>query len=135
MENDGLIYRPLVQSLTQSSPEKDNSYDINDLIGPTYDEVSFPVEPVKDWFQPSNFDRKSVSEDKPDNYVDERVTAPGRVYKPSEKENFKRDLHDVYTNVIMDEYGFDEDLASEYAKRIVAQDALESRWGQSDLVK
>lgn len=44
------------------------------------------------------------------------------------------DLFEAYTTALKAR-GFDEDRAIEFAKRITAQDALESRYGQSSLSK
>ena len=63
-----------------------------------------------------------------DNYVGERVPGKGKVYKPSEKEQFKFDLLNAYVNELQ-KRGMDSDTALAYGKRIVAQDALESKYG------
>lgn len=132
-QKGGLTYQPFVKSVT--NPTQNYSEEtIQDFLGPTQ-ETSFPVEPVRIWIQPENFDWNFKQEDdEMDNYVGERVPGKGKVYKPSEKEQFKFDLLNAYVNELQ-KRGMDSDTALAYGKRIVAQDALESKYGQSGLSK
>lgn len=124
-----LIYQPLIQSLIQSQPKKATQ----PVIGTVTQQESepFPVEPVREWVQPEDFNWKAVIQPKPDNYVGERV---GKVYKASEQEQFKSDLYNAYLKALKAR-GFKDEEASDFAKRIVAQDALESGYGTSSLSK
>ena len=74
-----------------------------------------------------------MAESRPDNYVGERV-GNGKVYKASEQEQFKSDLYNAYLKALKIR-GFNDEEASDFAKRIVAQDALESGYGTSSLSK
>lgn len=127
---NGLIYQSLVSSVMPEEYKKETP--ISEDLGPVYQSPSFVVEPVKEWVQPDNFDWNGVIEERPDNYVIDWDKAPGKVYKSSEKEEFKSDLYNAYMKVLTNR-GVDEDTAGEYAKRLVSQDALESRYGQSSL--
>lgn len=128
----GLTYQPFIKSIISSKqvlPQKES------FVSSVDNSESFPVEPVREWVQPENFDWKTtIEESKPDNYVGEKVSNVGKVYKDSEREEFKSDLLNAYIAELK-KRGFDEKHAEEYAKRIVAQDALESKYGQSSLVK
>lgn len=106
---------------------------LQDYLGSVVDETPFPVEPVKVDYAPAfSF---YTPEKKPDNYVERsEFNGRGRPYKTTEKEQFKTDLLDAYTKALVNR-GLDEDSAVTYAKRLVAQDALESRYGQSALAK
>lgn len=130
-QNGGLTYQPLIQSIV--TPAKKSEETINDFLGPMKEDLPFEVEPVKIWNQPINFNW-NIQYEEPDNYVGERALPTGKVYKTSEKENFKADLLNAYTAELQ-KRGFDEQDSVAYAKRIVAQDALESRYGQSGLSK
>lgn len=53
-EYDGLVYKPLIQSVI---PQKNESEDtIYDFLDQKTQESNFPVEPVREWIQPDNFD-------------------------------------------------------------------------------
>ena len=56
------------------------------------------------------------------------------MYTSKEKEQFRDDLYNAYLDSLITR-GFDQDEAVEYAKRLVAQDALESGYGTSSLSK
>lgn len=124
---NNLTYQPYIKSITNPQPEREET--ISDVLGPV--ETPFEVEPVKLWYQPVDFNWNT---EKPDNYVGERVAPTGKVYSSAERDAFKTDLLNAYTKELQAR-GFDEELATAYAKRIVAQDALESRYGQSGLSK
>ena len=125
--NSGLIYQPLIQSLF--TPENETNESANDYIGNYQRTTDFIVEPVKEWVQPKDFNWNNIT---PSNYVEKIEPREGKVYGSNEKEEFKADMLDAYTDALI-ERGFDRDTAVAYGKRIVAQDALESRYGQSKL--
>ena len=126
---NGLVYKPLIQSVT---PKQEKEESISEFLGPMKEDDSFVVEPVRQWVQPDDFDWSFAQ--KPDHYDIGESVGEGKVYKASERDKFKMDLFEAYTTAFK-QRGFDEDRAIEFAKRIVAQDALESRWGQSSLAQ
>jgi len=124
----------LINSIMPESPKKESENYVFEDSGTVYESPSFVVEPVREWTQPSNFNWPAVTKKDPDNYVIDWENAPGKVYKSSEKEELKSDMYNAYTKALIAR-GVDEEAAGEYAKRIVAQDALESLYGQSRLAK
>ena len=127
--NSGLIYQPLIQSLF--TPDDSHNKLDNNYLGAYQGTSDFVVEPVKEWIQPRDFNWSNIT---PSNYVEKFEPGEGKVYGSNEKDSFKADMLEAYTNALIDR-GFDRDSAIEYGKRIVAQDALESRYGQSKLAK
>ena len=131
----GLVYQPFEREYASSLFERESDPEIetsNYLESLSESNTPFPVEPVKVDYPIQEFSFYT-QEKKPDNYVENPdFSGPGKVYKSSEKEVFKSDLHDAYMNALLTR-GFDESSANEFAKRLVAQDALESRYGQSKL--
>lgn len=129
---NGLVYQPLVQSVSSWKEPKGET--IEEFLSQSSNNKSpdLVVEPVRIWDEPYNFDWSDYG--RPDHYNIGESVGQGKVYKASEKDKFKMDLFEAYTTAFK-QRGFDEDRAIEFAKRIVAQDALESRWGQSSLVK
>lgn len=130
---EGLVYKPLVQSILPAEEKVTSSVDL-----PITDseELSFPVEGIKEWAprnwtQPDDFIWDNPT---PSNYVTINTPGTGRVYSTKEKEQFRDDLFTAYSDALM-KRGIPEEAASEYARRLVAQDALESRYGQSQLSK
>lgn len=127
--NNGLVYS-IFGNTVQETPEQE---DYNpEGFGPVYESSpSFIVEPVRAWEQPNDFIWDNPT---PSNYVTINTPGAGRVYSTKEKEQFRDDLFTAYSDALM-KRGIPEEAASEYAKRLVAQDALESRYGQSQLSK
>lgn len=138
---NGLIYTPLTQSVfnAETSPStelplRDESY-LSDLMG-SDDGTNLVVEEVKPWNiqsldQPEDF---NWNRPRPASYVAIDVNPGGKVYHTKEREQFKSDLYGAYMRVLKKK-GLDEGQADQYAKRLVAQDALESNWGRSGLSK
>lgn len=56
----------------------------------------------------------------------------GKIYTELEINDFKRDMYNSYVRQLKAK-GVDEDKIEEFAKRLVAQDAHESKWGRSSL--
>lgn len=128
-EYNGLVYQSLVSSIMPESTKQENY--VSEDLGPIYQSPDFVVEPVRAWIQPNDFIWDNPT---PSNYVTTNSPGAGRVYSTKEKEQFRDDLFTAYSDALM-KRGIPEEAASEYAKRLVAQDALESRYGQSQLSK
>lgn len=125
-QDGGMIYTPFISY--QAKLVNDREQGINS----TFEQNSFPVEPVKignitTWFDKGFYVPEKEQENK-------TISGSGKIYKESEKNEFKSDLLNAYTNALK-ERGFDDDSAKEFSKRLVAQDALESKYGQSSLSK
>lgn len=131
----GLVYRPFERGYTSSLLERESNPEIetsNYLESLSESNTPFPVEPVRIEYPLAAFSFFTL-EPKLDNYVERTdFNGPGKVYKTSEKEQFKSDILGAYKKALIGR-GFDETSAEAFAKRLVAQDALESRYGQSKL--
>ena len=141
----GLVYKPYI-------PEQNESKQISSATlsyePEESDNESFRVEPVRIYTQtmqntvPEEHEviESPIQEQETPVQVDNtRVQKPvqeykGKIYKSSEKEQFKEDLYNAYFKALM-QRGLDEVKASEFAKRLTTQDILESNWGQSSLSK
>lgn len=138
-QNGGLTYQPFtVQSIFNNQEKEQES----DWVSPMQDNISFPVEPVKLWYNFSTIQKQNSSEE-PDNYVGDRVYPLGKVYKHSEKDQFKSDLYNSYIDSLSNKEFYingetrklTEEEIDAFAKQIVAQDGLESAHGTSSLSK
>jgi len=118
-----------------------------DVKGNTYNNTIYPNSYVERPIEYSNFEVTPVTFNYPQpiwkssNYVElpkEDVngfaSGEGKVYKSSERNNFVKDFYNAYVAVLMNK-GFDRNKADAYAKYLVAQDSVESNWGQSNLSK
>ena len=61
-------------------------------------------------------------------------TNAGRVYKSSEKDEFKQNMYNAYYNALI-KRGESKDRAKRFAQRLATQDANESNYGQSSLAR
>lgn len=136
-QRGGLIYNPFVPETKKSKQTIDE---------PTFESLKisdytrFPVEPVKTYSIPKETPAPQQVKTQVDNTkveqpkITKEETITGKVYKSSEKEQFKTDMYNAYYNALL-ERGLDSTTADAFAKRISTQDVLESNWGQSSLSK
>ena len=125
-KKEGLIYKFLDST---TSPE----VDLKDFFK---EEPSYPVQPIYiKQTVPVPVEIQTVEEQEP---VEEIKTeepeneATGKVYTSKEKEQFKLDMYNAYYKALK-QRNLDDATADAFAKRIVAQDVLESNWGRSSL--
>lgn len=133
----GLVYKPFFpETNVESQNEETLSYEPY-----VTEEESFQVEPVKIYSQ--RITRNPIVQEEPvmqevetqaDNTRVEKPIMEGKIYKSSEKQQFKEDLYSAYLKELRKK-GIKENDAEEFAKRLTTQDILESNWGQSSLSK
>lgn len=131
----GLTYQPF-QSIIQKEKPKTEQTISEQLLEESKDELPFEVEPVKPWSSEGLMSGLMWSGPTQKQEETPKVSnsGTGKVYTSREKEEFKSDLYNAYFSELL-KRGLSEEDASEYAKRIVAQDALESGYGTSSLSK
>ena len=154
-QQGGLVYDPFIlNGSTLKIPENTNSYSTNVSYDSNDYEKRFPIEPID--IKPQEYQEQGVpiiqvkeqvtvpevarlQQSKSDNVIKEPEstnlivkTNNGKVYKVSEKELFKSDMYNAYLSALTTK-GIKN--PEEFAKKLVAQDILESRWGQSSLAK
>jgi len=138
----GLVYTPFVpqESAETESKEftaKDFWDAIKESLGVIGEDPNYPIEHVDINQKRATENITASADNKPKSTSTTKTstkTGTGKQYSSAEKEVFKQELFNAYYNELTSR-GLDSDSATEFAKRFVTQDALESNWGQSSLSK
>ncbi len=138
-QSGGLVYKPYLPD-NQENIETDYNEYWRNLASNLHSSIhDYDVEQVK-IYQPVDVTRTEPTKPQVDNtrvakqpVMETPVSqSKGRVYKSSEKEEFKQTMFNTYYDTLL-KRGLDEENARKFAQRITSQDILESNWGQSGL--
>lgn len=140
-QSGGLVYKPYLPD-NQENIETDYNEYWRNLASNLHSSIhDYDVEQVK-IYQPVDVTRTEPTKPQVDNtrvakqpVMETPVSqSKGRVYKSSEKEEFKQTMFNTYYDTLL-KRGLDEENARKFAQRITSQDILESNWGQSSLAR
>lgn len=123
-------YQPRLRNRIVSTQES-NSDTITDSDQDTWSKQTTHIKPVQETVQ-----AKTVSEQIPQNtteseqqtHTQKTESKNGKIY--TNPQDFVKDMTEAYTKALTA-----RGISTDYAKMLVAQDALESNWGKSSLAK